>query len=135
MKFIRNRLTSNFFSNCDESITGNDIFSITTTGITYYDVLLKKGLENVSIRYFTPTQYLKEYAKLSNSRFDKLFLQLKNNKYTHTYLSKVLLKDNKKFPMPILDYVQHKQEGKHRMFTAGSLFGWNKKYPVLIVKN
>lgn len=39
-----------------------------------------------------------------------------------------------KFPLCYLDYSDNGQEGLHRMYAAGEAFGWNKKFPVLVVK-
>ena len=35
--------------------------------------------------------------------------------------------------MPYLNYAHPGQEGRHRMWVAGELFGWDKKFPCLVV--
>lgn len=38
-----------------------------------------------------------------------------------------------KFPLCYLNYAAHQQEGLHRMMAAGTLYGWDMKFPVLVV--
>ena len=35
--------------------------------------------------------------------------------------------------LPYLNYASNEQEGRHRMYIAGELLGWNTPQPVLIV--
>jgi hypothetical protein len=53
------------------------------------------------------------------------------------HLKQVLLTYKKKFPLPYIDYATHytpSQEGLHRMMVAGDLFGWDKEFPVQIIR-
>lgn len=49
------------------------------------------------------------------------------------YLKNIILKYKRKFPLPYLNLAERGQEGMHRMAVAAELFGWNEKFPVLIV--
>lgn len=37
------------------------------------------------------------------------------------------------FPLPYINYADKSQEGLHRMMAAGDAFGWNTKFPVLVI--
>ena len=43
------------------------------------------------------------------------------------------MKSGDKFPLCFLNYADHSQEGLHRMYAAGEAFGWDTKFPVLVV--
>lgn len=44
-----------------------------------------------------------------------------------------MFKYKRKFPLPYLNLADNAQEGRHRMAVAAELFGWNEKFPVLVV--
>ena len=46
---------------------------------------------------------------------------------------KSLMQSGTKFPLCTLNYANPTQEGLHRMYAAGKLYGWNTKFPVLVV--
>lgn len=87
----------------------------------------------------TPDEYIQECAEgafkgrvtpeeLKQSRYaskDK-----DGNSLIDSYVK--AMKSGDKFPMCYIDYTGH-QEGIHRMIAAGIAFGWNKKFPVLVV--
>lgn len=86
-----------------------------------------------TIVYMTPKEYFKECGKIFDSNAEKQIIQTKADKSTIEYLKKVILQSKKKFPLPILDYANNGQEGRHRMYTAALLTSWDTKFPVLIV--
>ena len=43
------------------------------------------------------------------------------------------LDSGEKFYLPYLNYADHTQEGLHRMMIAGDRYGWDTKFPVLVV--
>lgn len=51
-----------------------------------------------------------------------------NNKY------KKMMQSGVKFDMCYINYADHTQEGLHRMLVAGELYGWDTKFPVLIIE-
>ena len=44
-------------------------------------------------------------------------------------------KYKRKFPLPYLNIATKQQEGRHRMYVAGELFGWDTRFPVLVVQD
>ena len=50
-------------------------------------------------------------------------------------LNTILDKYKVRFPVAYLDYSfnNFSQEGRHRMYVAGERFGWDKKFPVLVI--
>lgn len=43
------------------------------------------------------------------------------------------MKSGDKFPLCYLNYADSSQEGLHRMYAAGEAFGWDTKFPVLVI--
>ncbi len=43
------------------------------------------------------------------------------------------MRNGAKFPLCYLNFADSSQEGLHRMYAAGEAFGWNTKFPVLVV--
>ena len=43
------------------------------------------------------------------------------------------MKSGDKFPLCYLNYADNGQEGLHRMMAAGQVYGWDTKFPVLVV--
>ena len=83
----------------------------------------------------SPREYFERCAKNFNSTFDNQYRQIKEDEEVIEHLKNVILKLKKKFPIPYINYSTESpmQEGRHRMFTLGELFGWDKKYPVLLI--
>lgn len=117
-----------------------DYIDITTTGVPFYDELMNSitlsDTYNITrhIKYISPNEYYEECAILcGGTTRDKL-----KNYYTSydlSYLKEVILNDKKKFTLPYLNYTTDQcQEGFHRMACLGELFGWDVKFPVLIIK-
>lgn len=80
----------------------------------------------------TPTEYVNECVKIFNNRttFDSLIDQ-RTDEYLPQY--EEAMRKGDKFPLCYIDYYTHGQEGLHRMIAAGNVFGWNTKFPVLVV--
>ena len=90
------------------------------------------------IVYMTPTEYFTRCAEdCFNESAKQLIDSRRRDKNTAEHLKQVLLKYKKKFPLPYIDYATHytpSQEGLHRMMVAGDLFGWDKEFPVQIIR-
>ena len=43
------------------------------------------------------------------------------------------MKKGDKFPLCYLNYADNSQEGLHRMYAAGEAYGWDTKFPVLVI--
>ncbi len=136
-------------------LTGNDIFDITTTGMPYYDTMIQKGHiagNRDPVKYFktnkglvfeivwmSPEDYLRESYKLQNYNIDYLKYKFplkyyiersidpeKINEYTERTL------EGSKMPIPVLDYNDMSQEGRHRAVVAKEL--GVEEMPVLVVR-
>lgn len=114
------------------------------TGFSYYDDFLdekelayKQKAKNRTgkIVLMSPDEY---YEDCSSNGFDhtvpvsKLKFQRRANSETIDWLSSQL-DQGKKFNLPYINYVDHAQEGLHRMMVLGDRYGWNTKFPVLVV--
>ena len=47
---------------------------------------------------------------------------------------KQMMQDGVKFDMPYISFVDGSQEGLHRMFCIGELYGWDVEVPVLVIR-
>ena len=128
---------------------GMDIFDTSTTGASFYNDLIPGSPENEymadtknlkgEIRMVSPYEYFNGCAKIfSNS--NKNITAEQQIDFIKKYesdkideLKKVITEKKRKFPMTYLNYAERGQEGRHRMYVAGELFGWNKKFPVLVI--
>lgn len=86
-----------------------------------------------SVVEMSPMQYFEECAYIFGSSTQKQIQQIKNDKEIFDHLKDVLFKYRRTFPITYLNYAEEAQEGRHRMYLVGELFGWNKKYPVMVV--
>ena len=122
-------------------ISGNKLFDITRSessyGQSFLDNLGKtdsKGRVGKIVE-MSPTEYFKACAKGFGSSYDAQINQIKADKGTYQLLSDVIDKYNRQFPITYLDYSNgFAQEGRHRMYVAGERFGWNTKFPVLVIE-
>lgn len=72
----------------------------------------------------TPNEYFERSAKGFNSTFSDQIRQIENDKEKLQYLRDVIFKYHRSFPMPyISDSNGSNQEGRHRMYIAGELYG------------
>lgn len=122
-------------------MSGNDVFDMSTTGMSMYDNFLnekdakymkynKKKLGEVV--YMSPDEYIKRCAYDIFEKSDLSgTLNAVNNELVDTYAN--MMKDGTKFPIPVLNYAEHEQEGRHRAMAAKKL-GINK-IPVLMITN
>lgn len=134
-------------------VNGKDIFDLSTTGMTgsWEDLLLgrdtdyyknKKNLKGRIVQ-MSPKEYYEKCAKMFRTSQGtattpeslKQQRRIDNGKDYMDKLKDVILKKKKKFPTCVLD-ISHNpgQEGLHRMMIAGDLFGWDTKFPVLLVE-
>lgn len=126
-------------------ITKDNIFDISSTGVSYYDDVLPqnetdymKKYKNVQgkIIYLSPNEYYQACAKevFNNTTVDRLMKQRRNDDRSLNYLTK-MVEDGKQLPLTYINVCPWSlgQEGLHRMMVAGDMFGWDTKFPVLIV--
>ena len=121
-------------------VTDNILFDTRKTGMSYYDELIRdpkymseKNNLASKIVMMTPKQYFEECAKIFNSTFDRQINQTKADKATLDKLKRVITELKVKFPLGFLNYAENAQEGRHRMYTAGELVGWDTKQPVMVI--
>ena len=128
-------------------VTDEVLFDTTTTGESEYRDLLRdperaRARENkdVTIEYMTPTEYFEACVDIFNSRSNKDH-SVQNELYCISretdivnHLKDVILKYKRKFPIGYLDFGEFKQEGRHRMYVAGELVGWDVEQPVIVVR-
>lgn len=136
-----------FYDYKTSEISGNDIFDKTTTGVSFYNQFLgtrdleylknKKNLVG-EIVYMSPEEYYQEcgaHAFGHKVSAESLKSQRAADKKTLEHLKQVLTIYKKRFPMPFINYAEKGQEGLHRMFVAGEMFGWDSpKHPVLCIR-
>ena len=125
------------------SVSPENVFNKNDTKVSFYnDFLTSDGLQYMQknknrtgeIVYMSPDEYFRECAqKIFNGMSQQ---QLEDSRSANTsaiieYTS--AMKRGDVFPLPYINYADKSQEGLHRMMAAGDAFGWNTKFPVLIV--
>lgn len=124
-----------------------ECFNLKSTGMSYYDDLIDdsklNGTGNVStseyfkfekgiqgdIVWMTANEYM---TRCSNNIFNGIdsyngLIQSNIDKYSD------VMSNGTKFKLPMLNYANPGQEGRHRMLAASEAFGDESKFPVLIV--
>lgn len=127
------------------SVNGDDIFD--TTQLGGFSMLAScipgdkdndymKERKNMvgKIVQMSPNEYYEECARRFGTTVDSLKDSRSVDPKYIDELTRVITEKKKKFPMAFIDYTSNgSQEGLHRMMVAGNLFGWDHKFPVLIV--
>lgn len=136
-----------FYDYRTRAVSGSNIFDENTTGVSFYDQFLgtseldylrdKKNLVG-SIVYMSPNEYYKECSEHAFGRrkvtAQSLKAQRAADKSTLDHLKQVIQTYKRRFPLPYINYAEGGQEGLHRMYVAGELFGWDSpKHPVLVI--
>lgn len=138
-----------FYDYGTDVILGNDIVDRKRTGVSYYnDFLNPKTLEYMEseknltgkVVMMSPDEYYKECAKHCwpgrNVTVEKLkYERGELGAKTIEKLKKVLTYYKRKLCMPMINYADPGQEGLHRMYVIGELYGWDFKVPVLQIKH
>ena len=118
-----------FDPNKGESPWANTMLKLARTG--------KQDAEGhiVSVVEMTPREYFEACAKGFGTSVETQINQIKNDKGILDELKQVITKYKVRFPITYLNYSDNSfgQEGRHRMYVAAQLFGWDVKYPVLII--
>lgn len=125
------------------NISGNQVFDETTQESSYgkkFLDLAKSGKSDskgrkAKIIQMTPMQYFEGCALGFGTSVQSQIRQVKNDDGTLDLLNDVIDKYHKRFPITYLDFSGETfgQEGRHRMYIAGERFGWNTKFPVLVI--
>lgn len=129
-----------------DSIVGNNIIDTRHTGMSFYDQFFNKEdsryLEEqknlkAEIIMMTPEEYYEECAKYCWPGRHLTSQKLKEERARDVRilekLKTVLLHYKRKLCIPMINYADPGQEGLHRMYVIGELYGWDFKVPVLKV--
>lgn len=123
-------------------VVGDNIFDTSTTGCAWGRRMInnpeyerRKNNVDAKIVQMCPAEYFQECAY---NIFNVPVSQLKHqrgiqDKDKIDALKSVIVDKKKQFPICYIDYTTKCQEGLHRMYAAGELFGWDKEFPVLVV--
>lgn len=117
-------------------ITDDNFFDTNYSEIGYINDFIENPVQDnkkFTIEQLTPREYFEECAKLFNSSIDKQIRQIENDEKILNHLYKVH-KAGEQFPLTYINYTNKGQEGRHRMYLLGELYGWDKKYPVGIIR-
>lgn len=92
--------------------------------------------KHVSIVQMSPKEYFEACAEGFGSTFSNQITSVKSDVDILQHLADVIQKYKVRFPITYLDYSYNRfnQEGRHRMYIAGELFGWDTKHPVMIIR-
>lgn len=125
------------------AVSPESVFDIRDTHVSYYnDFLTPDGLKYMQdkknrtgeIVYMSPDEYFKTCAK-DIFGIPQKELEAQRAANTSTIIEYTsAMKRGDKFPLCYVNYADKSQEGLHRMMAAGDAFGWNTKFPVLVVK-
>lgn len=120
----------------------NNVINPDTTGTSYYDNFLNesdlKYMEKAKNRtgrvvYMSPEQYYQACADyIFNTTVDSLISQRERDNDSLEYLDDVI-QSGGQFDLPYINYADDGQEGLHRMMLLSNKFGWDAKFPVLLV--
>lgn len=131
-----------FYDYRTKDVEGEDIFDTNKSEMSYYtqflqdsnkDYLAKEKNLKGDIVYMSPKEYFENCAKIFGTSTQKQIDEVSWDKNTFNHLKEVIFKYKKRFPITMLNLAERQQEGRHRMYFAGETFGWDKKFPVLVV--
>lgn len=150
VQIIKNNINK---KNLDEAyntgnVSGKNIFDTSTLGgYSYYSQCIPGDPENEYMKVkhnrigkivqMSPNEYYSLCVKMfgrtvENLKRQRMLDEDEDESYIDS-LKDVILKDKKQFPMTFISLPDKQQEGLHRMFVAGELFGWDEKFPVLLI--
>lgn len=123
-------------------VTSDNIFD-DRTHISFYDQLFtnpdymaeKENLKG-HIEMLSPKEYFEECATkiFSNSSVDSLIKSREVDPRVLDEIKEIIVKYKRQVFLPYLNYAEQNQEGLHRMLVAAEIFGWDHKFPVLIIE-
>ena len=122
-------------------VTSDNIFD-DKTHISFYDTFFtdpkymaeKENLKG-HIEMMSPKEYYEECAnKIFNCSFESLVNGRKRDTVVNDEIKEIIVRYKRQVFLPYLNYANKNQEGLHRMLVAAELFGWDHKFPVLIIE-
>jgi len=87
----------------------------------------------------TPTQYFELCGKVQDIDPETLMDYIKTDERQLAHIKDVILKYNKRLQMPFVSFSKMDevsgQEGRHRMYALGEMYGWDKEFPVMVIQD
>ena len=87
----------------------------------------------------TPTQYFELCSKVQNMDPDEIIEFISHDEQQLAHIKDVILKYGKKLPLPYISFSSvdevSGQEGRHRMYALGEMFGWDEDFPVMLIQD
>lgn len=128
-----------------ENVFGNSAVNENKTGVPYYDNFLnekdseymRKNKNRIGhIEDMSPNEYYRMCATqvFDNTSVDRLKRQRVADYESIDSLQDILDKGGQ-FWLPYVNIADKNQEGLHRMMVLGDNFGWDTKFPVLVVES
>jgi predicted Fe-Mo cluster-binding NifX family protein len=116
------------------TLGGFTYYADTIPGTEYHQYMIDKKNREGKIVQMSPNEYYKNVAdRIFHTTVDDLKQQRTAIPGHIDKLKKVITDKKEQFPMCFIDYPDQEQEGLHRMYVAGELFGWDHKFPVLVI--
>lgn len=125
------------------TVSPDHVFDINDTKVSFYNNFLNdKDLKYMQesknrtgeIVYMSPDDYFRECAEYVFNGMSQQQLEDSRSANTEAIIEYTsAMKRGDVFPLPYINYADKSQEGLHRMMAAGDAFGWNTKFPVLVV--
>ena len=87
----------------------------------------------------TPTQYFELCGKVQEMSPEEIIRFIGMDKRQIAHIKDVILKFNKRLPLPYVSFSSAEevsgQEGRHRMYALGEMFGWDTEFPVMVIQD
>ena len=87
----------------------------------------------------TPTQYFELCSKVQDMEPEEIIDFIGADERQLTHIKDVILKFGKKLPLPYVSFSSvdevSGQEGRHRMYALGEMFGWDEDFPVMLIQD
>ena len=87
----------------------------------------------------TPTQYFELCGKVQDMSPEEIIRFIGMDERQIAHIKDVILKFNKRLPLPYVSFSSvadvSGQEGRHRMYALGEMFGWDAEFPVMVIQD
>ena len=87
----------------------------------------------------TPTQYFELCGKIQKKSPEEIIDFISDDERQIAHIKDVILKFNKRLPLPYVSFSSAEevsgQEGRHRMYALGEMFGWDTEFPVMVIQD
>ena len=87
----------------------------------------------------TPAQYFELCGKVQHMDPEEMMEYIKSDERQLAHIKDVILKYHKRLQMPYVSFSKMDevsgQEGRHRMYALGEMFGWDKEFPVMVIQD